>query len=302
MAGGDARPTERKKKTEEGVLFFFQLGCRIRGNDGGGVSDFFLFQPPASISRFLFSGLPLIFGCRRGIGITMPAMPTGASDTPTLESLRTIVAFAPMPDDLLRSLARHCRLMHFARGETAFLQGEAASRFFAVCQGSFKLISTSPTGKEILLHLVLEGEVMGAVVAVQGRPYPATAVALRRSMVLEIPTAPFLRLTEDENLATEGLLKQVMTRVHESHALRTMQTERVETRLAHILLLLSGRDQAKGKWLLLTKEELATLAATTTETCIRVLSRWSKDGVIEAKRGRLRVLDNEALQALLQQG
>lgn len=214
------------------------------------------------------------------------------------DSFRKIRAFNSLGPGVLQTLSPWCHFRHFNRGEAAFRQGDNPRTFLAVCQGSFKLSNLSPSGKEVILHLVFSGDLMGAVVAVAGKPFPATAIALRRSMVIEIPVIQFQKACADHGVAQKELLSHISGKLHESHSLRLMQSERVETRLAHALVMLGSREDVQGKWVSITKEELATLVNTTTETCIRTLSPWAKSGLIETSRGKLRVLEIAALQAL----
>jgi CRP-like cAMP-binding protein len=65
--------------------------------------------------------------------------------------------------------------------------------------------------------------------------------------------------------------------------------------------MLSHREGLEGKWLPLTKRELGSLINASTETCIRILSAWEKEGMITSARGRLQVTDLEGVRALVGQ-
>jgi CRP/FNR family transcriptional regulator len=86
--------------------------------------------------------------------------------------------------------------------------------------------------------------------------------------------------------------------------MRMMISERVERRIAHILLKLAakfGEETAEG-WVIrtsLTREDIAELADTTVETAIRVMSRFNKGGLVKTLRGGYVVLlDRAALQKI----
>jgi MoaA/NifB/PqqE/SkfB family radical SAM enzyme len=78
---------------------------------------------------------------------------------------------------------------------------------------------------------------------------------------------------------------------------------RVETRFAHLFLKLAdriGRPRGGAVFIpmVLTRQELADLTGTTIETCIRLMSRWGKEGVIETEKDGFVLADRAALEAL----
>jgi CRP/FNR family transcriptional regulator, nitrogen oxide reductase regulator len=86
-----------------------------------------------------------------------------------------------------------------------------------------------------------------------------------------------------------GRLREAQSR------LRDMAGERVEQRLARLLLRLSAK---LGSTLPFTRQELSDMAGTTTETTIRVLSQWKDQGVISSVRGKILITDEKKLKQL----
>ena len=80
---------------------------------------------------------------------------------------------------------------------------------------------------------------------------------------------------------------------------------RVETRFAHLFLKLAdrlGRPRGASVFipLALSRQELADLTGTTIETCIRLMSRWGKEGLLATERDGFVLRDRTALEALTQ--
>jgi CRP/FNR family transcriptional regulator len=48
----------------------------------------------------------------------------------------------------------------------------------------------------------------------------------------------------------------------------------------------------------LSRQELADLSGTTIETCIRIMSRWGKEGLVRTEADGFTVLDREVLELL----
>jgi CRP/FNR family transcriptional regulator len=75
----------------------------------------------------------------------------------------------------------------------------------------------------------------------------------------------------------------------------------VEKRIARLLLTLSERmGRREGETLViplaLTRQEIADMTSTTTETAIRVMSRWAKDNVVATRPDGFTLLDLAALR------
>ena len=77
--------------------------------------------------------------------------------------------------------------------------------------------------------------------------------------------------------------------------LRDLAGERVEQRLASVLLMVSTK---LGPTLAFTRQEIADMVGTTTETAIRVMSHLKDRGIISSVRGKVIVLDEEKLRLL----
>jgi CRP/FNR family transcriptional regulator len=79
---------------------------------------------------------------------------------------------------------------------------------------------------------------------------------------------------------------------------------RVETRFAHLFLKLADRvgrprDGALFIPMVLSRQELADLTGTTIETCIRLMSRWAKEGVMETEKDGFVLVKRSALEDLI---
>ncbi|MCL0066060.1 Crp/Fnr family transcriptional regulator [Dehalococcoidia bacterium] len=85
-------------------------------------------------------------------------------------------------------------------------------------------------------------------------------------------------------------------RLREAHdRLRGMAGERVEQRIAGILVMLSGKI---GPTIPFTRQEIADISGTTTETSIRVISRLKDRGIVSSNRGKITILDQTKLRLL----
>jgi CRP-like cAMP-binding protein len=96
----------------------------------------------------------------------------------TEEAVRTVVLFRALsPPDRAR-LAEVSSVHSYEKGETLFREGDPSDYLFNVLSGRVKVVKSIPTGKEVILEIFGPGDPVGAVVAYEGRPYPATAIAV----------------------------------------------------------------------------------------------------------------------------
>ena len=80
-----------------------------------------------------------------------------------------------------------------------------------------------------------------------------------------------------------------------------MAQKTVNQRLAEVLLYLSttfGTDDEGYLALILSRADIADVVGTATELCIRTLAKFKKQGLIETKGKRIKVLDHSGLEKL----
>ena len=218
--------------------------------------------------------------------------------------LRSSTLYRHVSAEDQQRLARASLAKAFDRGETVFSEGDAPDFLCTVVTGRVKVVKTLPSGKEIILEIFGPGDPVGAVVAFEGRPYPASAIAIEPSSCLLVRRAEIFSLIEHSPAFSRALLSGLAMRIVElTRRIPEVAGGRVETRFAHLFLKLSdrlGREADGGRFvpLALTRQELADLAGTTPETCIRVMSRWGKDGVVTTERDGFLVRDRAALERL----
>ena len=220
------------------------------------------------------------------------------------EALRTVSLYRGLSDDDRRRLADVSLVKSWDKGETIFSEGDPSDFLLTVLSGRVKVVKLQPSGKEVILEIFGPGDPLGAVVAYEGRPFPASAVAVERTSCLLVRRGPLFGLLEQHPSLVRGLLSAFTRRIVElAQRIPEVAGARVETRFAHLFLKLAdrlGRPRGEAVFIpiVLTRQELADLTGTTIETCIRVMSRWGKEGVVETGKDGFLVADRHALETL----
>jgi CRP-like cAMP-binding protein len=219
------------------------------------------------------------------------------------ETLARVPLFQCLSPTQLEAVAARFREDRFARDHLIFNEGETSARFWVVSEGQVKIVKYGESGKEIVVEVISPGEVFGGATMLIPRQ-PATAMALSDVAVLSLPVDDYKQLLREHPVVAVQVIETLGERMQGFIRMRAMAGERVERRIAHILLKLAHKfgEKTEAGWVIragLTRQDIAELADTTVETAIRVMSRLRKEGVVRTLRGGyVVILDRRALQDL----
>ena len=251
--------------------------------------------------------------------ISSGALMTSATAGPTAVAGEYDRAVNPAVDALLRGsplyrklseadrrrLAEASLARSYAKGATIFSEGDPSDVLYTIVSGRVKVVKLLPAGNEVILEILGPGDPLGAVAAYESRPYPASAAALEDTSCIAVRRAAFFELLESSPSFVRGLLVGLSFRLLElTSRIAEVSGGRVEARFAHLFLKLSdrmGRPERSGTFIpmALSRQDLADLTGTTIETCIRIMSRWGKDGVVHTDKDGFTVLDRGSLEKLV---
>jgi len=201
----------------------------------------------------------------------------------------------------LASVAQASRLRRLKAGAYLFRQAAPATNLYILVAGSIKLTQLTPEGHQVLLRVASPGETIGAIAAVGGALYPATAQAAEDCRLLAWDSESLLSLMERFPHLAINALRFMARHVQEfQDRYRELATERVERRVARALLRLAGQAgrRVEGGILIdlaLTRQDLAEMTGTTRYTISRMLSEWEQQGVIKASRARVLIKQPHSL-------
>jgi CRP-like cAMP-binding protein len=217
--------------------------------------------------------------------------------------LARVPLFADLLPAELAAAAARFRVDAYAPDATLFHEGDAAARFYIVRDGQVKIVKYGEAGKEIVIEVISTGEIFGGAAMLMPQQ-PATARALSECAILSLTLDEYKQLLRDFPAVAVRVIEMLGDRLMGVIRMRMMISERVERRIAHILLKLAvkfGEETGEG-WIIrtsLTREDIAEFSDTTAETAIRVISRFNKEGWVKTLRGGyVVILDRAALQKI----
>ncbi len=212
------------------------------------------------------------------------------------EILRHSSIFSSLHDDELSELTNLAIKKSFMPNEFIFWDGDAPEWFYIVAKGKVKIIKHSSLGKEFIIAFFGPGEMFGEVAVFENKPYPASAQTVTETKVIGIKREDFLSFLVNWPQVALKIINILAGRLRDAQSrLKDLAGERVEQRLASVLLMLSAK---LGNTLPFTRQEIADMVGTTTETAIRVTSHLKDRGIIHSVRGKVIILDEKKLRLL----
>ncbi len=177
-----------------------------------------------------------------------------------------------------------------------FRPGEAAQGFVVVLSGRVDVYLTGPSGREIILYSVTPGKtcVQTTLGLLGDEAYTGEAITSEPARLVMIPKPLFSRLMDESKPFRAYIFSAFGERLNDMMAvLERVAFHKVEARLAHGLL-----ERAVGGEVSATQAELAAQIGSAREVVARQLDTFAKRGLVERKRGSIRLMDLAALERL----
>jgi CRP/FNR family transcriptional regulator, nitrogen oxide reductase regulator len=183
-------------------------------------------------------------------------------------------------------------------------RGETVITFFVVRAGRLKMRRGTASGRNLILALAGPGERVGVSGALSGEVATSSWEAVSDGDLLEVRRQDFYALLARRPELIPELVPWLTRNLVECrNCIVETSCSRVENRFAALFLALAETTDRLADGALriaqpLTRQELADLTGTTLETAIRVMSRWSREGVVATRPDGFLLLDRPRLEAL----
>lgn len=202
----------------------------------------------------------------------------------------------------LTELSHEKKILTFKKGDTLIEEGSTPKGVYYLNKGTAKMYKLGFNGKEQILRFVKAGDILGNRSILSRQPYGASATAMEDIEVCFVPEKFFLRVLEFHPKLAFDILRRISEDLGESAQTITFLAQKtVRERLAEVLLLLErklGTDKDGFINISLTREEMANLIGTATESAIRLLSEFKTDELIEVEGRKIKILDHQKLTKL----
>jgi DNA-binding response OmpR family regulator len=198
-----------------------------------------------------------------------------------------------------KDLCKDKKIRSYAKKATIYTEGDKPSSVFLIEAGEVKAFKFHPDGKELITDLYKKGDFFGFEPILEDRDYGDSATALQDCNLVVIPRSDFLTLLYSQRDVAASFISLLSRKVAAKEAqLLNLAYSSVRQRTAEALLKTSKLKDGDNK-IYMSREDLAKIVGTATESVIRVLSEFKDEGLIEIEGGKVRILDASKLEKVV---
>ncbi|MFN5182554.1 MAG: response regulator [Bacteroidota bacterium] len=219
--------------------------------------------------------------------------------TRDLEGLNEFMASVKNFEDLRNSIdSRDVR--NYKKKDNIYSEGSHPKGIYFVVKGKVKTFKTNELGKEFITGLYKEGDFFGYLALLEEKEYTDSAAALEDCEVCIVPKDEFYSLVYKNAEVSRKFIKLLSNDLHDKEEqLLKIAYNSVRKRVAEALVKLYTRYKKDGDTkfsITISREDLANLAGTATETTIRTLSDFKDEGSVEIQGGTISISDLPKLE------
>lgn len=189
--------------------------------------------------------------------------------------------------------------INFKRSEIIYEEGTRINGFYCVVKGIIKIYKTGFDGKDQIIRFAKPGDIMGFRSTITGEMACTTTKAIEDASLCFVPGDLVRSFVKSNGEFAMDLLQLACNELGEANDYITdIAQKTVRERLAEVLIHLKwsfNLDNENFLQISLTREELANLVGTATESVIRLLSEFKQDRLIELHGRRIKILDETKL-------
>lgn len=208
--------------------------------------------------------------------------------------------FSDLEEDDFDFLNMEKNMVQLHKGQVLFLQDTKPHGLYCVKKGKLKVFRRGSEGKEHIVRLANDADVIGYRALISNDKYNCGAAALEETMLCYVPRQALEKLM-DRNISIYKKMIQLLAgdlKDAESK-MSDLAQKPVRERAAETLLMLKHKygvaEDGQTLNVTLSREEMANLVGTATESFIRILSEFRKEGMIDVDHKKIKIMNDDAL-------
>jgi len=198
------------------------------------------------------------------------------------------------------TIQKHCQ--NFKSGDIIYQQSSHLSGFFCIEKGIVKIYKTGPKGRPQIIRFAKKGDIIGYRSVLSKEAACTTAEALTDTLVCQISSNILFDLIYHNTSFSMEIMRMACDELGKANNyIMDLAQKTVKERLADILIKLCeefGLDNNNFLQIPLTREDLAGMVGTATESLIRQLADLKKDDLIELKGRKIQILNFAGLKRI----
>lgn len=213
--------------------------------------------------------------------------------------LRELSAFKELDSNELQDTSSVKTCVFFKKGQVLMHEGSRPNGVYCIHNGKAKIFRLGTEGKEQIIRFAKNGDLIGYRSLLSGENLSASIGALEDTHACFVPKSALFKIIEKNPRFSLHMMKLTCHELGEAGKLITNLAQKtVRERLAEVLLIIYktfGEDEEGNLNVSLTREEIANMVGTATESVIRLLSEFKDDGLVSIKGRKILILDKPAL-------
>jgi CRP-like cAMP-binding protein/CheY-like chemotaxis protein len=189
-------------------------------------------------------------------------------------------------------------LREFKKSKDLYREGDTPKFIYFINKGKVKTYKTNDAGKEFIIGLHNVGDFFGYTSMLEGKSYNETAEALEDSDIVLIPGEDFYKLLFNNRDVANKFINLLSNNLEEKKAkLLQLAYDSVRKRVAESLLMLHKKYNINedNNTFIVSREDLASIAATTIETISRNLTDFIEEKIIKMNGKNIIILNPKKL-------
>ena len=203
----------------------------------------------------------------------------------------------------LQNLVDNSAVNFYKKKQLIYVEGNHSVRLFHILKGKVKTYKTNEEGKELTVGLFGEGDYFGYTAILEGTVYKETTEAIEDTALAIIAKEDFEKILGANKEGTQQFIKLLAKNVTEREKqLVGIAYNSLRKRVAEALVQLQKKYTKNGEEnfsIHISREDLAHIAGTATESMIRTLSDFKTEKLIDIKDGLIIILNEKKLASLL---
>ncbi len=205
--------------------------------------------------------------------------------------------FANLPNNIKEVFLSQMQIREYKKGQNLFTEGTYPAGIYFIKKGKVKKYKSLNGGKEQIIYVCCEGELLGYASLLGEETYPDSAASITDAVIGFLPKEKLLKLIEQYDDFSKMLIKNLS---HEFGVLvnfiAAFTQKPVRERVALTLLILwekfrDNLDEDNEVQIMLTREDLSNMVGTAVETLVRVLHEFKKENIISTSGRAIRLLN-----------
>lgn len=203
----------------------------------------------------------------------------------------------------LQELAADRNTNHYKKKQAIYTEGNHPNRLYFIQKGKVKTFKSNEDGKELTVGLFNEGEFLGYTALLEETVYKETAEAMEDTEVAIIPKEEFDQLMYNNREVTIKFIKMLAKNISDKEEqLLGLAYNSLRKRVADALITLQNKYRVTNQEnfsIHISREDLANIAGTATESLIRTLSDFKSEKLIDIKEGNIIIINEKKLAMLM---